>query len=91
MPKDTSQAFIRVASVFPAAPISQAVRSGNFVFVAGITPFDLDLRLIKDDFEAQMRQTMKNLRAILKASASCQTALRGRVAAKNGTATYIRW
>ena len=54
----------------PAAPISQAVRSGNFVFVSGITPFDLDLQLIRDDFEAQMRQTMKNLGAILKASNS---------------------
>ena len=54
----------------PAAPISQAVRSGDFVFVSGITPFDLDLQLVKDDFEAQMRQTMSNLGAILKASSS---------------------
>jgi 2-iminobutanoate/2-iminopropanoate deaminase len=54
----------------PGAPISQAVRSGDFVFVSGITPFDLDFRLAKDDFEAQMRQTMSNLGAILKASSS---------------------
>ena len=91
MPKDTSQLSSASRPCSPAAPISQAVRSGSFVFVSGITPFDLDLRLIKDDFEAQMRQTMTNLGAILKASASCQTALRGRVAAKDGTATYIRW
>jgi 2-iminobutanoate/2-iminopropanoate deaminase len=54
----------------PAAPISQAVRSGNFVFVSGITPFDLDLNLVKGDFEVQMRQTMNNLGAILKAAGS---------------------
>jgi 2-iminobutanoate/2-iminopropanoate deaminase len=54
----------------PTAPISQAVRSGDFVFVSGITPFDLDLKLVKDDFEAQMRQTMNNLGAILRASES---------------------
>jgi 2-iminobutanoate/2-iminopropanoate deaminase len=50
----------------PTAPISQAVRSGDFVFVSGITPFDLDLKLVKDDFEAQMRQTMNNLGAIIR-------------------------
>jgi 2-iminobutanoate/2-iminopropanoate deaminase len=54
----------------PAAPISQEVRSGNFVFVSGITPFDLDLKLVKGDFEVQMRQTMNNLGAILRASGS---------------------
>jgi enamine deaminase RidA (YjgF/YER057c/UK114 family) len=54
----------------PTAPISQAVRSGNLLFVSGITPFDLKLQLIKDDFAAQMRQTMKNLGVILKASDS---------------------
>jgi 2-iminobutanoate/2-iminopropanoate deaminase len=54
----------------PDAPISQAVRSGNFVFVSGITPFDLDLNLAKGDFEVQMRQTMNNLGAILKAAGS---------------------
>jgi enamine deaminase RidA (YjgF/YER057c/UK114 family) len=51
-------------------PLSQAVRSGNLVFVSGITPFTLDLQLAKDDFDAQMRQTMENLGAILQAAGS---------------------
>jgi 2-iminobutanoate/2-iminopropanoate deaminase len=49
-------------------PISQAVRSGNLVFVSGITPRSLDHKLAKGDFDAQMRQTMENLRAILEAA-----------------------
>ena len=54
----------------PKVPLSQAVRSGNLVFVSGITPFTLDLQLAKDDFGAQMRQTMENLGAILAAAGS---------------------
>lgn len=50
----------------PKAPISQAVRSGNLLFVSGITPFTVDLELAKGDFEAQMRQVMVNLSAILR-------------------------
>jgi reactive intermediate/imine deaminase len=54
----------------PRVPISQAVRSGNLVFVSGITPFTLDLKLAKGDFPAQMRQTMQNVGAILEAAGS---------------------
>lgn len=54
----------------PKAPIAQAVRQGRLVFVSGITPFDLELNLAKGDFDAQMRQTMQNVGAILKASDS---------------------
>ena len=54
----------------PKAPISQAVRSGALLFVSGITPFDLELKLSKGDFAAQMRQTMENVRAILAAGGS---------------------
>jgi reactive intermediate/imine deaminase len=54
----------------PKAPIAQAVRSGRLVFVSGITPFDLELNLAKGDFEKQMRQTLKNVGEILKASDS---------------------
>jgi 2-iminobutanoate/2-iminopropanoate deaminase len=49
-------------------PISQAVRSGNLVFVSGITPRTLDQQLAKGEFDVQMRQTMKNLGAILEAA-----------------------
>ncbi|HEV7734677.1 MAG TPA: RidA family protein [Candidatus Binatia bacterium] len=52
----------------PNAPIAQAVRSGNLVFVSGITPFTCELTLAKDDFDAQMRQTMTNVGVILAAA-----------------------
>lgn len=54
----------------PRAPISQAVRTGNLVFVSGITPFDLDLKLAVGDFDAQFAQTVANVRAILEAAGS---------------------
>ena len=54
----------------PSAPISQATLSGNLVFVSGITPFDLNLNLTKGDFDAQMRQTMRNVGSVLKAAGS---------------------
>ena len=49
----------------PDAPISQAVRVGQLVFVSGITPFTREMRLAKGDFAAQMHQVMANLDAIL--------------------------
>ena len=58
------------AAPHPDAPISQAVRVGQLVFVSGITPFTRDMRLAKGDFAAQMHQVMANLDAILNASGS---------------------
>ena len=54
----------------PKVPISQAVRSNGLLFVSGITPFDLDLKLAIGDFDAQFHQVMKNVRAILEAGGS---------------------
>lgn len=54
----------------PKAPIAQAVRTGNLLFVSGITPFTLDMQLARGDFAAQMRQTMDNVGAILEAAGS---------------------
>ena len=54
----------------PKAPIAQAVRSGNLVFVSGTTPFAPDFTLVKGDFEAQLRQTMTNVGAVLAAAGS---------------------
>jgi reactive intermediate/imine deaminase len=54
----------------PDVPLSQAVKSGNLVFCSGITPFTLSLELAVGNFEAQMRQTMENLGAVLRASGS---------------------
>jgi reactive intermediate/imine deaminase len=58
------------AAPHPDAPISQAVRIGQLVFVSGITPFTREMRLAKGDFAAQMHQVMENLDAILSASGS---------------------
>lgn len=54
----------------PKIPVAQAVRTGNLVFLSGITPFTTDLKLAKGDFAAQMRQTMANVGAILAAADS---------------------
>jgi len=54
----------------PKIPVSQAVRSGNLVFLAGITPFTLDMKLAKGDFAAQFHQTMQNVGAILASAGS---------------------
>ena len=48
-----------------AAPYSIAVRAGDLLFLAGQTG-DVD-GVLKDGFEAQARQTMDNVGAILKA------------------------
>ncbi|MGE8944066.1 RidA family protein [Leptospira interrogans] len=46
-------------------PISHAVRTGNLLFTAGITPFKGDRMIAKGEFPTQMRQAMDNIRAIL--------------------------
>jgi reactive intermediate/imine deaminase len=66
----TRQIIATDAAPHPDAPISQAVRVGQLVFVSGITPFTREMRLAKGDFAAQMHQVMANLDAILSASGS---------------------
>ena len=51
-------------------PLSHAVKTGNLVFVSGITPFDMENRVAKDDFPAQMRQVMENLKCVLEDAGS---------------------
>jgi 2-iminobutanoate/2-iminopropanoate deaminase len=51
-------------------PLSNAVKLGNTVYVSGTTPFDVNRNIAKGDFEAQMRQVMENLKAILEAAGS---------------------
>ena len=48
-----------------AAPLSQAVRSGGFVFTAGIVGVDPGLGTLAEGPEEQMRQAIANLNAIL--------------------------
>ncbi|MDU5476114.1 MULTISPECIES: RidA family protein [Pantoea] len=53
----------------PVGPYSQAVVSGNLVFTAGQIPTDSSGRQ-PEDFESQVRQTLLNLEANLRAAGS---------------------
>ncbi len=52
------------------APTSKAVKVGNLLFVCGMPPFDIDRQVAKGDFQAQMRQCMDNIKAVLEAGGS---------------------
>ena len=57
----------------PAAigPYSQAIRTGNLLFVSGQIPLDpTSGQIVGDDIQAQTRQVLKNLSAILEAAGS---------------------
>ncbi len=57
----------------PAAigPYSQAIVANNFVFVSGQIPLDPATgQLVQGDIQAQARQCLENLKAILEASGS---------------------
>jgi 2-iminobutanoate/2-iminopropanoate deaminase len=50
-------------------PYSQAVRSGNLIFLSGQIPLDPKSgNLIEGDFSAQARRVFENLRAVLRAA-----------------------
>ncbi len=51
-------------------PLSKAVKVGNLIFVSGMTPFDVDRHVAKDDFPAQMRQAMDNIKVLLEGAGS---------------------
>ena len=51
-------------------PLSNAVRSGDFIFMSGTTPFAKDGTIAVGDFEAQMRQVMENITALLEEGGS---------------------
>ena len=61
----TRSAYFTDRVVKLPAPLSNAVRAGNLLFVSGITPFDLDRNVADGDFKAQMRQVMESSRIIL--------------------------
>lgn len=55
----------------PAAigPYSQAIQAGNFVFCSGQIPIDPKAgKITTDDFEAQTRQVLANVAAVLAAA-----------------------
>ncbi len=56
----------------PAAvgPYSQAVRAGNLVFLSGQLGLDPESGALAEGIEAQTRQVLANMRAVLEASGS---------------------
>jgi 2-iminobutanoate/2-iminopropanoate deaminase len=52
------------------AVYSQAVRTGNMIFVAGQSGVDYATGKISDDFETQARKAFENLSTVLRASGS---------------------
>jgi 2-iminobutanoate/2-iminopropanoate deaminase len=55
-------------SVFSSPlPFSPATKVGNLVFVSGQASTDEQGNIIQDNFEAEFRRTMQNLRRILRA------------------------
>ncbi len=59
-----------ITSGLPHSPAvySQAVRVGNFLFVAGQAGIHYETGKIAEDFETQARQAFENLSAVLRAS-----------------------
>ena len=54
----------------PQGPYSQAVKAGPFVFVAGQIPMTPEGEFVQDGIEAQTRQVLENIKAILEAGGS---------------------
>jgi len=54
-----------VASDRQARPLSPAVRAGDFIYVSGQVPVNEQGEMVAGGIEAQTRQVMENLRAVL--------------------------
>ena len=54
----------------PSVPLSRAIKSGEFVFVSGISPMDADGIIAVGDFEAQIRQVFENITNLLDVAGS---------------------
>ena len=65
MPKEAIRTDAAPAAV---GPYSQAIRAGQFVFTAGQIPLHPDGTLLEGDIQAQTRQVLNNLAAVLKAA-----------------------
>ena len=52
----------------PMGPYSQGVKAGQFLFVAGQGPADPKTGKMSSDIEAQTRQTLYNVKAVIEAS-----------------------
>jgi reactive intermediate/imine deaminase len=47
-------------------PFTKAVRAGDFIFVSGQVPMGADGEIVEGDIATQTRQTIENVKAILK-------------------------
>jgi 2-iminobutanoate/2-iminopropanoate deaminase len=65
MPK---QALTTDKAPVPGGPYSQAIRAGDFIYVAGQGGTDLATKQMGDTIEEQTRQTLENVKAILEAA-----------------------
>jgi reactive intermediate/imine deaminase len=54
-----------LASDRQARPFSPAVRAGDFIYVSGQVPADANGEIVVGGIEAQTRQVMENLKAVL--------------------------
>nr|XP_023021542.1 rutC family protein UK114 isoform X4 [Leptinotarsa decemlineata] len=62
--------FTKTAPNFNS-PFSQAVVLDNTIYVSGVLGVNKDtMKLVDDDFTSEVRQTLKNLKAILEAGSS---------------------
>ncbi|ASJ17247.1 deaminase [Thermococcus chitonophagus] len=53
----------------PIGPYSQAIKAGNFLFIAGQIPIDPETgELVKGDIKEQTRRVLENIKAILEAA-----------------------
>ncbi len=52
------------------SPLSHATRVGDLLFVSGMPPYYEERTFVPGDFEAQFKQVMKNLTAVLEAGGS---------------------
>lgn len=61
----SKQGLIRYPSPVPA-PISKAVRAGDFVFLSGQTPKNADLTPFRSDISAQTENVLDHIKTTLK-------------------------
>ena len=62
-------AFLPGDAPKPVGAYSPAVRAGDFVFISGQVPVDPKTqKVVSEDFETQVRQTLSNVRAALGAA-----------------------
>ncbi|MFX1565683.1 MAG: RidA family protein [Promethearchaeota archaeon] len=65
MPSKKSRVFTKKAPS-PVGPYSQAIRAGDFLFVAGQVPVNPETgEFVTEDIAGQTRQCMENIKAIL--------------------------